>query len=268
MKIRCKKCNETIVVTDSRRCPACDTPYLLPPPTTPTAKAAKQAAHSIAAQAKAPSPSPRIIRRVFLPSCASGCLGGVLTLILALLALALGFCVLPFNTAFLGALLSLLAVFVTAIAVAPRRPRPPWPLFIAEVAAVGAIIIGFFVWDTPRYVYSCVLNSRPPWRITIMDAEYEEHPMDPSCWIHFKISPEALAADLAKAGFLYQPDANTTQPVINTQPGWWTPTALGPGARLLEKRDYREDLPDYVKSIRGLWVNAVSNEAYGYYLDF
>ncbi len=211
---------------------------------------------------------PGIGKTVLLPGC-SGCgLGCLGTLLLCLAAMTLGFAIVPFNTAFLGGVAGFVVVLATAIVARIKGRSPPWRVFFGEIVIIAALLLGFFLWDTPWYVYRCVLGDPIPSSVKIIRAEYEEHPMDPSAWMHIKISPSDLPSVIAKNNLTPDHHPPKDRYALNTQPAWWKPLEFGANARLFKKDGYRTDYTGSISYVVGIWVNEETNEVYGYYINF
>jgi hypothetical protein len=206
---------------------------------------------------------PGIGKTVLLPGC-SGCgLGCLGTLLLCLAAMALGLAIVPVNTAFLGGVAGFVVVFATAIAARIKGKAPPWHVFFSEIAIIAALLFGFFLWDTPRYVYSCVLGDPIPSSVKIIRAEYEEHPMDPSAWIHFSATPRDMAMLIATNQLTPVYPGRTT---VGSYPDWFKHKEL-PGARNFQKEVPHSEHTNHTAYVIGLWINDKTNEAYGYYIS-
>ena len=211
---------------------------------------------------------PGLGKAVLVPGisgCGLGCLG---TLLLCSAALSLGFAILPVNTAFLGGAAGFAVVLTTAIVSRARRRKPPWRLFIAETAAIAVILLAYFSWDTPRYVFQCVFGEPIPRSVRIIRAGYDEHPMDPSAWIHFTASPQDVCALVRTSQLAPAPGADPGQAGGDFRPKWWTPAELRPPAQLFSREFFHRDHTDIVSYVVGVWVDARTNEAYGYYISF
>jgi hypothetical protein len=207
-----------------------------------------------------------LVKSIILPGC-SGCgLGCLSTFGLCLAATAMGFTLLPINTAFLGGLAGMAIVLITAAVARARRKPVPWMIFLTEIAAVAIILPAVFAWDTPRYIYNCIFAGKQPPSINIIRSEYEES-IDPSAWIHFNISPTDMLTLIKTSELRLDQHPPKDRYVINGKPTWWNPLELGPNAKHFKKKVYWPDQTNCPQYVAGIWVNAATNEAYGYYLD-
>jgi hypothetical protein len=202
---------------------------------------------------------PGLGRSVLLPGCMGCSLGCLGTLALCAGAAALGFAILPFNTALFAGLAGGLLILITALVARIKGRRRPWRLFAAELTAVVLLLMAFFLWDTPRHAFRCVMGDRIPGSVRILRAEFFEHPMDPVAWVHFEASPSDLSALLRGAELEPDPDAKPDQPALNVQPGWWRPANLDPAPTLFTRK--------WEGSPVGVWVSARTNEGYGYHIS-
>ena len=194
-----------------------------------------------------------------LLGCPIGCLS---TLLISIITISLGFCLKPFNTAFIGGIIIWILIFITAIIVFCLGKRVPWRLFIIEIIMVTFLLVSYFAWDTPKYVFTLIFEQDPPESVEILKATYYEEPIDPSAWIHFTANSSDISKLIASNDF----------GLISNQ----GPTKIAPDWLQTKNFDnylkYQIEVPhshntNTTDCLRGIWVNQYTNEAYGYYID-
>jgi hypothetical protein len=178
--------------------------------------------------------------------------------------MAMGFTQFQVDPSICGGFVVFLLVLTTAIIARVKGRRPPWRVFLVEVIAVAIIIVTYVAWDAPDAVYMNMLGRPIPSTVKILQARYEEHPLDPTALIHFSASPHDLQMLIHSNHLLFRTNSVSERSDGNSTPNWWKPGSLGTDAALFTRQVYSDGDTSFVTHVIGVWVNSATNEAYGF----
>jgi hypothetical protein len=178
--------------------------------------------------------------------------------------MALGFTQFQVDPSICGGVAGFLLVLTTAIMARQKGRRPPWRVFLVEVVAVVIIIVAYVAWDAPDAVYINMFGRPIPGSVMILQARYDEYPLDPAAWIHFLGAPQDLQMLIHSNDLHFRTNSVSERSDGNSAPAWWKPGSLGPDATLFTRQFYSHGDTSLVTHAAGVWVNAQTNEAYGF----
>ena len=134
--------------------------------------------------------------------CCAGCAGGCLTTFLVCSALSvIGVTILPLNTAILAGIACSTGILLTGLLATATRKRITGRTVLFQSVVIVGVIVAFFVWDTPRYVFTCAFPTGDVGAFEVTHCEYNEHPFDPTGWVAIRGKPSALKALLLQNGY-------------------------------------------------------------------
>ena len=167
-------------------------------------------------------------KALLYPTC-SGCgLGCFGTFVIGFLGIALGYCLNPFDFFPFGGILSAVLVASTVLLLRFRNAKLSRKLFLGEVAVAVVLVVSFFAWDTPRYLFGTYFMVQKTPSVKIRNAQWEPHPLDPAVWMHFMATPQTISSIIETNRLELRTDhVVSARKSENNQPDWWQPDKLG-----------------------------------------
>jgi hypothetical protein len=209
------------------------------------------------------NPDQRSLARSVVVPTASGCGLGCLTVsALGALALKLGYCFIWPHSIPQLSIITLFCVLLTAVAFKMRKKNPPWVLFLTEVLVIAFLGVALSTWQAPKRIFRISFLDPIPKSVVIHRGHYFQAGPDAMAWIHFSASPDVMLS-IIQTNDLIKPQQiekwSSTMGFTSITPDWWKTNELTcPSLYRCEHTGISR--PWTI----GMWVNAATNEAFGY----